>query len=1041
MCLLLLSLLGSGIWLAAQTPALPDDSIAYYRGRGDSLGLARAYGQAGVAQYRQRAYEASLAYLDSSLWGYRQLGDSLGVGTALRNQAVVWVDKGAYDRAMALYRESLPLIRAGGDSLGEAQIWSGMGILMANQGRYDTALVLFDRSLAIRQALRDTLAIGKLLGNLGILASYAGNYPQAIAYYEESLRLKEAQGDQKGMANTLVNVGVLYHDQGKTVEAVAAYRRSLALYQALGDQLGIAYVWSNLGITLAAQGDFEAARDAYLQSLAIKEAVGDPKGTANTLHNLGNLFSNHADLDQAAAYHQRALAIRREIGDRNAIAESLMALGSLAQSREALAEATRYYREALAIHQETGDRQGYALTLNNLGNALQQQGRYAEAIPFSREAFAIAEANGDVSDMETMAFRLYTAYRETGQTGPALGMLETYLKMRDSLRSEENQRATLRFAFEQQALQDSLARVQEQAAAELAYTRQLARRNVWVVGALGGLLLVSLWFLYLRARQRQRLREQARDLEQERARQAQLQELDRLKTGFFTNISHEFRTPLTVILGMASQLPPAEAQARKLIQRNGRLLLRLINQVLDLARLETTGLRLNLVQADVVPYLRYLITSLESLAEARQIRLQVKDEVSRLVMDYDPEKVQDIMYNLLSNALKYTPAGGAVTVWLRQTEPSPGQLGLEVAVQDTGPGIDTADLPRIFDRFYQGATAIQDGSTGIGLALVQGLVRMMGGHIEVESPPGAGATFTCWLPVRREAALVEAPAATDEPQPVPRETGLAEAVKAEPDPNLPDVLIIEDNPDVVAYLGAILSPAYNLVTATDGETGLALAMERVPDLVLCDVMMPGRDGFEVTRLLKTDTRTSHIPVILLTAKSLPADRLQGLEHGADAYLTKPFDQAELLVRMAKLLELRRQLQAYYQAQPLRPLAEPEAAPAVKPPSLDDLFLETIRQTVLAGLDRADLSVHDLGEAVHLTRTQVFRKVKALTGLSPTLYIRSLRLQHARHLLETTALNVSEIAYDVGFNDPNYFTRAFVEVYGQTPTQVREASQP
>lgn len=252
------------------------------------------------------------------------------------------------------------------------------------------------------------------------------------------------------------------------------------------------------------------------------------------------------------------------------------------------------------------------------------------------------------------------------------------------------------------------------------------------------------------------------------------------------------------------------------------------------------------------------------------------------------------------------------------------------------------------------------------------------------------------------------------------------------DPEQAQVLIVEDNPDVIAYLSAVLGPQYQLLTAMDGQAGLDLAREKVPDLIVSDVMMPGMDGFALTEALKTDARTSHIPVILLTAKAMQADKVEGLSHGADAYLSKPFDQAELLIRIEKLLALRKTLQARYQG------FVKEAEPAIPAePTLDDIFLDKIRTVIIERLDKPDLSVHDLCDVVHLARTQVYRKVKALTGLTPTLLIRSIRLEKGKTLLEQTQLTVSEIAYDVGFSDPNYFSRIFAKTYGKRPSNWRE----
>ena len=301
----------------------------------------------------------------------------------------------------------------------------------------------------------------------------------------------------------------------------------------------------------------------------------------------------------------------------------------------------------------------------------------------------------------------------------------------------------------------------------------IAERNNLLFGSLGLIILGIIGFLFFRNQQRIRLQEKELTLQQERAEQEQLRELDNLKNRFFTNISHEFRTPLTVILGMADQLPPPQDQERSLIRRNGRRLLRLINQLLDLARLESHELRFQWVQSDIVGYLRYLTESFQSLAEERKINLSVQAQIPEIVMDYDAEKVQDIAYNLLSNALKFTPEGGEIAMII-EPENKGTKSFLKCTVKDTGPGIPSSELPYVFDRFYQGSASVSETSSGVGLALVKALLEKMGGDIAVESTAGKGAAFSFYLPITQnpdtpaafQEVIPEVPSPKEEVQPL-----------------------------------------------------------------------------------------------------------------------------------------------------------------------------------------------------------------------------------------------------------------------------------
>ena len=527
----------------------------------------------------------------------------------------------------------------------------------------------------------------------------------------------------------------------------------------------------------------------------------------------------------------------------------------------------------------------------------------------------------------------------------------------------------------------------------------------------------------------------------EKAEARRLKELDGLKSRLYTNITHEFRTPLTVIMGMTNNIK-GHSQERKLIQRNSKNLLRLINQLLDLSKLDSGTLKMDKVQGDIVNYLQYLTESFYSMAEEKKIRLTFYPEVKELVMDFDEAKMQHIVYNLLTNAIKFTTEGGKVILHLQKADIR-GADWLQMKVSDTGIGISQENLPKIFDRFYQGdaSSTRQEAGTGIGLSLTRELVEMMGGSIVVESELGKGTDFLLLFPIQLHPDTVkkdmddfgglskvgQGKAGVESLVP------LLELATFNENSETPSLLIIEDNRDVVTYIESLLKKDYHIEIARDGQEGIEKALAIVPDIIISDVMMPGKDGYEVCETLKSDERTSHIPIILLTAKASVDDRLEGLRGGADAYLVKPFHKEELFVRLEKLIELRRSLQekntgaAFFS----RNIAEKKAL------SLEELFLQKLIKLVEERLDDPELSVNDLCRAVRRSNTQVNRKLKALTGKTPSQFIRSIRLQKAIELLKTTDLNISEIAYQVGFNDPNYFSRSFSEEFGVSPNAIRK----
>ncbi|GAA4347420.1 hybrid sensor histidine kinase/response regulator transcription factor [Hymenobacter saemangeumensis] len=606
-------------------------------------------------------------------------------------------------------------------------------------------------------------------------------------------------------------------------------------------------------------------------------------------------------------------------------------------------------------------------------------------------------------------------------------------------------------------------------------------RTWWAYLAYTGLFGLALYTVRANTRARER---QRADRQLERQALQHLQELDRVKTDFFTNVSHEFRTPLTLIMGpaeeLASEAPDASTRERSgLILRSARKLLRLINQLLDLSKLEAGALQLQPSAGDLAAFVRQLTASFASLAESREITLTSQVPAQPLPFVFDAAKLEDVLTNLLANALRFTPAGGQVSVTLQET---PATVvapagGICLLVHDTGPGIEAQHLPHLFDRFYQVAPATAAAprtGTGIGLALVRELTELHGGSVAVESQPGAGATFTIHLPRLLRATDAAAAEPTLPPAEDWHKPGSAASDATTPDAGL--ILIVEDNDDVRQYVQATLAPAgYRLLLAADGLAGLAQARAEVPDLVVSDVMMPGLNGYELCQQLKTDPATSHIPVVLLTAKSGPDARLEGLETGADSFLPKPFNPRELRAQVRNLLSLRSSIQARFNPVPaakpaapavpeapagaeddaltpvpggsaaavggerppsllVDPLAAHEAAVAALP-SLDQEFLRRVNESVLRHLDDEEFGVDQLGSDVAMSRTQVHRKLKALTGQSPGEYIRTTRLNRALALLRARAGTVAEVSYQVGFGSPTHFSTAFSKHFGYPPSAV------
>lgn len=564
------------------------------------------------------------------------------------------------------------------------------------------------------------------------------------------------------------------------------------------------------------------------------------------------------------------------------------------------------------------------------------------------------------------------------------------------------------------------------------------------------ILLFGVVFLVLRAywqhkRHQKILLEQNKTLEEQRDKQKQLNEqlTDAInsKLMFFTNVSHDLRTPLTLIsepvaqLAAASNLTPAQHSLIKLADKNVRILRRLINQILDFRKYENGKLTLHLSEINLPDTIGEWLESFEGLARKRHMKLTLTRLPGNGVttMAVDAEKMERVFFNLVSNAFKYTPDGGDIHVTCGMTAAD----RFIITVADTGDGISERDLGNIFDRFYQVERVHPNGS-GIGLSLCKAFVEMHGGTISVESTLNEGSVFTVELPVRHTADTTVAATSSMTGEDVEAELDTVDSDVAV-DENKPLVLIIDDNRDIRRLITSLLGDDYNVIGAANGKDGIRKAVKYVPDLIICDVMMPVMDGLECCRRLKEEVTTSHIPVLMLTACSMDEQRVQGYDSGADGYLSKPFSGAVLLSRCASLIANRKRIKELWQGGAQPAVAASPAAKSKKPAGTGDIdseFYSRFLEIFTREMGNSELSVDMLASKMGLERTQFYRKIKALTNFSPVELIRSLRLKQGRHLVKTTDRSMSEIAYDIGFSNPAYFTRCYREAFGETPTETR-----
>lgn len=518
----------------------------------------------------------------------------------------------------------------------------------------------------------------------------------------------------------------------------------------------------------------------------------------------------------------------------------------------------------------------------------------------------------------------------------------------------------------------------------------------------------------------------------------QLEEATHAKLSFFTNVSHDFRTPLTLIADPINQLmesnhcTPQEQTLLNVVHKNVTILLRLINQILDFRKFENGKLEINFSQFNAAQSICEWAESFRSLSYRKHIHfnITVTEHTEEYVLTADAEKLERILYNLLSNAFKFTPENGQIEIILStfRREDSPW---LKLSVSDTGKGMSPEHIQHIFERFYQ--IDIHHTGSGIGLALAKAFTEMHHGQIRVESIKDKGTTFIVEIPMTQpdfhneQATNKIIPESLKEGAVLDADSNMGSSESEEnTDENLPTVLIIDDNQDVRNYIRFLLQQQYDIVEAENGLEGVKLALEYVPDAIICDVMMPVMDGMECCRKLKTEMQTSHIPVIMLTAYTMDEQKIKGYECGADSYLTKPFNGKILKARLQNLIENHLRLQNFFTDQ-TGMTSKPQLNEA------DKGFVDKLRKEIEERLSNPDTNVENLGAALGFSRVQLYRKTKALTGYAPNELLRIARLKKAASLLAATEKSIAEVTYEVGFSSPSYFTRCFKEFFGESPT--------
>lgn len=847
---------------------------------------------------------------------------------------------------------------------------------------------------------------------------YMGEYFILFNRFDESIRsfewarsfYSEKYVGEEALSDLLSSLSVCLQRKGEFHRALEAVKESYALDEVSGDKERISTSLNNMAALYLAMKQPKLAKDMILKAIGIERELNRDRVLAIRLGIASEVYLKLDDPRKSLEFSEEAYRLDMGGNRPHKAAVRQCQMASAYYQLKEYDRARQLLDEAIPVLTESGNRLSLAIASLQLGGVHEALGNRKQALEAYRQAISDAVQVHARYVEKNARYAAYKVMRDMNDPG-ALLQLERYTELNDSMYRHES---------EQMIEQYYALYKTEEISKESEKHRESLRVSIFVGVIVAVVLLaIVLFLIYLVYLQRLRSR--------------MMRQVEKLRTGFFTNITHELRTPLTVILGLSRNISEDESLPEKTrlegsaVERQGNQLLTLINQLLDISKVRSALGEPDWRHGDMTAFIGMIIDGYREYAREKEIDLQYVTD-RPVEADFVPDYVNKILNNLLSNAFKFTPANGRVRVNVT----SDGD-DVTITVADTGKGIPKENLAHVFDPFYQGEYEGGNIGTGVGLALVWQIVRSVDGEVSVKSEPDKGSAFTVRLPKRHGDGKWK-PLETREPKPIfaltTEESGIEDRVTGEE--NRTRLLIIEDNNDVARYIGSQISDEYDIFFASDGRHGLEKAREIVPDLMITDLMMPEMDGLEVCRSVRADELISHVPIIVITAKVTDADRVKGLEAGADAYLGKPFNGDELRVRIRKLLEQRRFLREKFS----KALAEGKEA-EVQHTDADNRFLSKTVDAVYLLMDKQQLDVNALADKLCLSPRQFHRKITGLTGETPMAFVMQIRMKRAKQLLDSKPeWSIDEVAERCGFDHYSGFYHAFKKMFGISPSQYR-----
>ncbi|MCE2617309.1 ATP-binding protein [Phocaeicola oris] len=862
-----------------------------------------------------------------------------------------------------------------------------LGKQYRESAQFEEAINQHDKALELALIQKDTLEIIQILNQLGTNFRRIGAIDRGAKYHYQALEYCEKYSDKTSKAaekNRVVSfngIGNANLTLKNADAAEKAFRQALSGEKKLDSNLGQAINYANIGSILEARGDLDSAYIYYQHSLDYNKKAKSDLGIAICFCHFGELEEKKGNWDKAVENYKISYKIMENSSDRWHWLEACCALARVNLTRNNLIEGKQYLNDGL----ET------AKKINSYGHL-------------------------------ASLYRIKSKYEEkNGNIQAALADFQQSMAYENNEINNKNQSsiANMRVNYEKQLRLMEVSHIQQ------AYENEQRLRKVFLYAGIfiimAAILTISMLYHTLKMKSRS---------------QKLMRQMEHSRQDFYTNVTHEFRTPLTVILGLGKQIENSSIKDEetlkhtgKMIVRQGNNLLQLINQLLNISKVKSAISNPDWRTDNIVAYTQMIIESYYELAREKHIDLIFIPQKTDIKIDFVPDYTHTILRNLLSNAIKFTPEYGKIIISLEEQHKN-----FILKVTDTGKGITKEDIPHIFEIFYQSKEYNSSHiGTGIGLSLVDHIVKAMNGTINVESTIGKGSTFIVTLPIKQgkgnwksydENKLPLSSLSESDEQTMPKETELGT--------DLPYILIIEDNADISYYIGSLLKDKYNISYARNGEEGIEKANELIPDLIITDLMMPVKNGYQLCGEIRANEAINHIPIIIITARSTEKDRIKGIEAGADAFLYKPFNPEELTTLITKLLEQRSILRDKYSE-----AMQNGEEKSVQLSKYDKAFINKFIDMVYAQIKQGDTSSDTLASKLCMSRSQLNRKLLAISGQNTSAYILQIKIGKAKQLLLSNPnLPINEIASRCGFEDVSYFSRIFKQICQVTPTQFR-----